>query len=158
MYLKHLLKLFEGSGEVNEYNAQQIKDLFVKRVLEKGLSKESLKVYKTALKRYYKFIGKEGILNWLNEIKTKEHIKLPIVYSVQEINNLLKEAKSIRDKCLISLLFESGARIGELLNLQIKDLTFENINNTNEGVRLLLRGKTGERSILMITSAPLIKT
>ena len=49
-----------------------------------------------------------------------------------------------RDRLLISLLAESGARVGEISSLCIRDAGFR---PDREGFALTLRGKTGERTI-----------
>ena len=66
-----------------------------------------------------------------------------------DVEFLLKYCRSLREKALILVLYESGARIGEILNLKIKDASF-----TAEGVHLNLNGKTGYRRILLIGSSP----
>jgi len=44
-----------------------------------------------------------------------------------------------RDKAFISLLYESGCRIGELLNLKIKNVEFD-----ANGAVLIVNVKTGQ--------------
>jgi len=45
--------------------------------------------------------------------------------------------------------YESGARIGELLNMRIKDVTFDDL-----GAVTMVTGKTGDRRIRLVASAP----
>ncbi|MEM2960958.1 MAG: site-specific integrase, partial [Candidatus Bathyarchaeia archaeon] len=54
-----------------------------------------------------------------------------------------------RDKAFIMALYESGARIGELGSMLIRDVRFE------EGYTALsLRGKTGARRVIVVASTP----
>ncbi|MDD2678990.1 MAG: tyrosine-type recombinase/integrase [Candidatus Nanoarchaeia archaeon] len=71
----------------------------------------------------------------------------------KDITRLISSASSIRDKTVISFLSESGCRIGELLNLSIEDLKFEQ----GDGMVVALDGKTGQRTIRMFKSVGYIK-
>lgn len=44
----------------------------------------------------------------------------------QEVSMMEQAASNLRDRLLIHLLFHSGCRISEALNLQVKDIDFEN--------------------------------
>ena len=65
---------------------------------------------------------------------------LPNTLNYDEINKLLdiKEdnAKDVRDKCMIYLMYASGLRVSELVNLNVND-----INLTDEYVRIFRKGK-----------------
>jgi integrase len=50
------------------------------------------------------------------------------------------------------MLYESGARIGELLNVELKDLEFD-----SNGVLVEINGKTGKRRIRLVESAKLLR-
>jgi integrase len=54
-----------------------------------------------------------------------------------------------RDKALISVLYESGCRIGEILSLKIRNVEFD-----NNGAVLIVNGKTGQRRVRLIHSVP----
>jgi ribosomal protein L40E len=66
-----------------------------------------------------------------------------------DVKNLINIANSVRDKAIISTLYESGCRIGEFLNVQMKDLEFDDF-----GVIMLVTGKTGPRRIRIVSSVP----
>jgi integrase/recombinase XerD len=51
---------------------------------------------------------------------------LPSVLSTSEIDKLIAEAKSKRDKAIIELLYGAGLRVSELTNLEIKQVNLEN--------------------------------
>ena len=56
----------------------------------------------------------------------KERKKLPReMLTIEEVKKLAKHTNNLRDRCFILILYESGARIGELLNLKIKDIEFD---------------------------------
>lgn len=47
---------------------------------------------------------------------------LPIVLSKQEVIDLLRNTRNIKHKAVLALLYSSGLRIGELLNLELNDI------------------------------------
>jgi len=47
--------------------------------------------------------------------------KLPEILSIQEVLRLIEVTKNIKHKTIIAMLYGSGLRIGELLQLQLKD-------------------------------------
>jgi len=49
------------------------------------------------------------------------------------------------------VLYEGGFRVGEILGLQIKHVSFD-----NNGAQIMVAGKTGMRRVRVIASAPLL--
>lgn len=74
--------------------------------------------------------------------KIKQPKTEPEILTLDEIYMLINSAKNLRDKLIIMLLYESGCRIGELLNLRKSDVIFDNY-----GAILRLNGKTGVRYV-----------
>ena len=77
--------------------------------------------------------------------------KMPRILSVEEIDALLSQpsrrnAKEIRDKAMLELLYATGIRASELINLDVNDI------NLRSGV-LYCRGNKGVRSIPVYPSA-----
>src|SRR5205823_11914414 len=54
-----------------------------------------------------------------------------------------------RDTALLSVEWETGGRIAEVGNLQIKHVV-----SVEHGYTLVLDGKTGQRSVLVVSAAP----
>ena len=80
-------------------------------------------------------------LNW-HPAKDK---KPEEIVSPEELDMLLGATRNERDKALISMLYDSGCRIGELLTLRVKDIEFDNY-----GMKLTVKGKTGVRKVRVI--------
>ena len=103
---------------------------------------------------FYKFLIFRGLVenNPAKGIKLEKTVKkLPQVLSGEEIELLLAqpditEPKGCRDKAMLELLYATGIRASELINLNIKDL------NLRSGV-LYCRGSKGVRSIPVYPSA-----
>lgn len=94
-------------------------------------------------------------LHWLNpELDTKKFVfkraysyKMPgELLSLDEVRALIQAASNTRDRVMISLLFDSGCRPHELLNLKPSDVTLD------DGLTIRFDGKTGPRRIKLITT------
>jgi integrase/recombinase XerD len=117
--------------------------------------------YKSMLKRFYKWLKNTGDeypeeVKWINSnIKRidRKLISNGELLTEEEVQRLINLADHPRDKALISLLYESGARIGEAASLQICNLSFD-----EHGVIINVEGKTGSRPIRLISSVPYLTT
>jgi integrase/ribosomal protein S27AE len=69
-----------------------------------------------------------------------------------EILKLIDHAEKLRDKALIALLYDTGARPGEILNLRVKDVK---LNRTHG--EIYVNGKTGMRRIPIVFSIPYLE-
>lgn len=115
-----------------------------------------------ALKKMWKWlynIEEKGTypkaVSWLDTSPKDKTHKLPEdLLTEEEVNKMVGVCENIRDKTFISLLYESGARIGEILNLRIKHIVFAEWG----GAYLMLNGKTGMRRVTVISSVPLLST
>jgi integrase/recombinase XerD len=67
----------------------------------------------------------------------------------QDIEKLLNICHNPRDQALIAILWETGGRISEIGNLQLKHVT-----KAQHGYTLDVNGKTGRRTPLILTAAP----
>ena len=76
-----------------------------------------------------------------------------VLLTEEEVRSLVNFCDNVRDKALVYVLYESGCRIGELLTLKLKHIQFDNY-----GAVLMVNGKTGQRRVRIINSAPLLKT
>ena len=75
------------------------------------------------------------------------------ILNEEEVEKLIKSAEHPRDKAFISMLYELGARIGEIGNLRIKDITRDEYSYLVD-----LNGKTGRRTPRIVMSDPYITT
>lgn len=54
----------------------------------------------------------------------KKDRKLPVVLSIEEVLSLIQTIKNLKHRVIIAMLYGSGLRIGELLNLELSDFDF----------------------------------
>lgn len=87
---------------------------------------------------------------WLIPKRSKDNSMMPDdLLNEAECTAMVNMAGSLQDKAALSLLSEAGIRVGELLNLKIKDIDF----NGNI-VHARLSGKTGVRILPIVKSVP----
>ena len=111
---------------------------------------------KVSIKAFYKWLyGGKVYPECVDWIKTHgfEQRKLPEeILTRDEVKKLIEAAPNPRDRALITILYESGARAGELLGIKIKHVQFDQY-----GAQVMLDGKTGMRRIRLIDSVPDLK-
>jgi len=65
----------------------------------------------------------------------------------EEIQAMIAATENPRDRALITLMAESGARLGEVVTARIRDVKF-----TERGFSLTVKGKTGTRTVPLFVS------
>ncbi len=98
----------------------------------KDLKARSLAHHITVLTSFYNFLVDEKIITnnpCENIINTKIPKKLPIYLTEDEINKLLdiplNNEYDYRNKAMLELLYATGLRISELINLKVNDVDFD---------------------------------
>jgi integrase/recombinase XerD len=119
--------------------------------------------YKVTLKKFFQWLRKREWdsreypkeVKWIRTTLKNNRKKLPEdILTKDEIRSLIQATSNPRDKAFISVLYESGCRIGEILNIKIKDITFDEY-----GAKVIIpEGKTGPRRIRLISSIPHVET
>lgn len=84
---------------------------------------------------YKRFLGKD--INLLNFNPAKQHRRLPVVYSREEIKAILDHLQGIHH-LQVALMYGSGLRSAELLSLRVKDIDFGSNN-------IFVRGGKGNK-------------
>lgn len=119
--------------------------------------------YKVTIKKFYTWLfNRENDdidewetpreVKWIKIKAPKDSKKVPSdLLTPDDIQLLTDCCRNLREKALLLTLYESGARIGEILSLRIKDVTFDGY-----GAMLGLNGKTGYRKIRIVGSTPAI--
>ncbi|NQZ84411.1 MAG: tyrosine-type recombinase/integrase [Nanoarchaeales archaeon] len=128
------------------------------------ISQKTIDLYLITIKRFYiwsynkdnfvmgkipKLVSNLQINNSSDNIKS---IAPNEVLTPQDIKNLIGGTVGARNKCIISLLYESGARIGELVACNIGS-----IEDLGKYGFIKLDGKTGERRVILVNSLPYIR-
>lgn len=105
--------------------------------------------YKLAFRKYLAYCGKDDLAALVRLPKVHGY-KLPEeLLSSEDLLALMAEGRSAHDRAFLECLYESGARIGELLSLQRKHVRMD-----SQGAILIVDGKTGMRRVRLLESAP----
>jgi len=95
-------------------------------------------------------------VEWINthiKAKDKPRIKASEILTEEEIEKLINTAETPQHKAFISMLYELGARIGEIGMLNVGD-----VNRDEYSYIVDLSGKTGHRTPRIILSDPYLTT
>ncbi len=120
--------------------------------------------YKVVLKRFYKWLAygddyhqkKEypKKISWVvSNIKARDQPKVQAsdLLTEGEVDAMIRAAEHPRDKAFISMLYELGARIGEIGGLSIGS-----IQKDRWSYLIDLKGKTGKRTPRIVLSSPFL--
>jgi integrase/recombinase XerD len=119
--------------------------------------------YKVIIRLFYKWLKPQDDpkeyppeVKWISIMIKRCERRLPgqgELLTEEDIKALLNVAKNHRDRALISMLWESGCRIGELCSLRMN-----NIEIDKYGLLITVQGKTGSRKIRLIASTEYLMT
>lgn len=125
----------------------------VREIEEKDYTDWTKHDYKLILKIFFRWFKKTEEypeeVKWIRLKVGKGHLLPEEILTEDEVKRLAECATSLRDKAFILILYESGCRIGEILSLRIRNVQFDNY-----GAVLIVSGKTGDRRVRVIASAP----
>jgi integrase/recombinase XerD len=142
-YKRDLAKYLEALEKVGITDSGEITEMVVRNfaqalVSEKGLVATSVARILAAVRGFHKFMLFEGISD--NDVSAavkppKAPKRLPKAISIQEIESLLKAAGPepddvagaadiirVRDRAILELLYATGARVSEIVNMDLDDL------------------------------------
>jgi integrase/recombinase XerD len=131
------LKKFQAFSEVHrrplkQINREHIVD-FLASLYRSGLDSRSVARHLVALRHFFRFAQGEGYIleDPAASVETpKFRMRLPNHLSTDEVNRLLEQPDTstpigVRDKAMIELLYSTGLRVSELVNLRLSDLQLE---------------------------------
>jgi site-specific recombinase XerD len=131
----HLFEVF-----INHFKGvelQTIDELQIRNYLQslviKGKSDSYINQMVNSIKFYYEVVmGMPNRFYAIDRPRKKE--TLPKVMSLEEVQLLIHNTNNIKHKCIVSLLYSSGLRRGELLNLKLTDIDSKRmVINVNQG-------------------------
>ena len=150
--------LLDFSKYLDEKKINDLKSLDEKDIInyltylkdDKKLKARSIERHITTLRMLYKYLIKNEILTNditanIDNLKLGRH--LPDVLTVDEVNDLLdikiNTVFDIRTKAMLEIMYSSGLRVSELVNLELSDI--DTYNDT-----ILINGKGSKERIVPI--------
>jgi integrase/recombinase XerD len=124
---------------------------YLRELMKKGISQRSSSRFLSALKTFFKYLILEGEIksNPISGIKGMRQVKsLPSYLTMDEVDELLSLPDlstpiGKRDKAILELMYATGLRASEIVDLKIEDLEID-------GGFIYVTGKGGKRRIVPI--------
>jgi len=152
--LSYLKRVAEYAGEqpLDEMNKSDIKDV-VQWLHDRDLADSTVETYKEITCLFWRWLNdgdEPECVAWIETNGTTANDTLPKdLLTKEDIEAQVDAAKNARDKAFIKMLYETGARIGEII-----DLTVGDIEDRQHGKKVVITGKTGSRRLPLIECVP----
>ncbi|MBR1598573.1 MAG: site-specific tyrosine recombinase XerD [Lachnospiraceae bacterium] len=103
---------------------------YILQIEKQGMSTATVSRNIASIKAFFIFLLKQGVISEdPSEVLKPPKIekKAPVILTTEEVNLLLEQPggttpKDIRDKAMLELLYATGIRVSELINLKLKDV------------------------------------
>ena len=117
----------------DEITYQDIRPFF-NYLSDKKYSKSSIARIVSSVRGFYKYLVKEEIVNdnpFLLVSAPKKDLKLPKFLYSNELESMflipdMNNPKGIRDRLILEILYATGMRVSELINIKLNDIDFKN--------------------------------
>lgn len=133
----------------NAIDPPAIKD-FLNLQAQKGLTSATIVRRLSSIYNFLLFLKDEGFYKHELEAVQRPYVRkaLPVYYTSEEIEGLLNAPninthRGLRDKAMLEVMYASGLRVSELLNLKREEVNF------NRGI-IKIRGKGGKERLVPI--------
>jgi len=150
IWLNKILKIV--NKPINEWDRRDIRRVinhFTAECNQGKITQTSVEEIKKTLKKFFKWASKSELVNWFSLKNVETKVSPQDLITQEEFEAMIRACINSRDRALISLLYESGARIGEIGSMRIKDVSFDEYG----AIVWLPRSKTVRRKIRVVYSA-----
>jgi len=152
-YLSILRKVLEWNDRVlSEWDEEDLKEVLFE-IENNGYSPQTVNEFRKTLRKFFRWIHGDEWKGLKILRGGKKDKRQPDILTEEEIERMIEAALNERDKAIIAVGYEAGLRIGELASLRWKNVLW-----TDEGARIKVSGKTGERTILIVASASYLRS
>ena len=124
-YLSHLRAFFHARRQLKpeEITEDVIRQYLLERQRNGNFSHSTQGQVLNAIKFWNEQV--EGGEKTFVELRPRREQKLPQVLSVGEIKRLLAAVDNIKHRCILKTIYGCGLRLGEVCNLQVRDIQTE---------------------------------
>ncbi len=158
-YTNDLLEFFDfvtgqGINSLKDVNKQTLR-AYIAHLMEQGKAKSSIARKLSAIRSFYRYLMREEVISAspiAATVSPKLDKRLPSFLTVEEAKRLVEspdisQPQGQRDRALLELLYASGLRVSELVNMNV-----EQINLATNEIRVWGKGSK-ERVVLIGTPA-----
>ncbi|MHC1682595.1 MAG: site-specific tyrosine recombinase XerD [Clostridiaceae bacterium] len=126
-YLKHY------EYELKNVNDKILKEYMDVQVKSKKANSSIIRCI-ISIKKFYDFLIEKKVIkvNPIIKIKKPKHVRiLPNILTIEEVESLLNapdtnSIKGLRDKSMLELMYATGLKVSELLNIKVQDVDIKN--------------------------------
>ena len=142
-YKNDLLELYDFTTDLIGITPQVVQD-YLEYLYAKKLDRNSISRKLSAIRSFYQYLQKENIVkeNYFKEISSpKKKESLPKYAKDNDLEKLFscfnkKEPLGQRNALILEMLYATGVRVGELVNIKIDD-----INRYDRTIKIMGKGK-----------------
>ena len=122
-YLNYIIKCIKiANKSPRNINGDDIRN-YLELLKNKGDSNSTLNTAYSALKFYFETILRRKFFVTIPRCKSQK--KLPEVFTQEEIRKILATIKNVKHKLMLGMIYASGLRVSEIVNLKVMDLSFQ---------------------------------
>lgn len=149
--------IFSEGVDIDDVDMQIIRN-YLSTQIEKGISKRTLCRRLSCYRHYYSFLLDKGYVHdncFVFVHSPKKEIRYPRALYLEQIETLFERNRErsdhlmLRDQVILELLYASGMRASEFVNVKIQDIDFR-----NRSIRIIGKGNK-ERIVPFTKSASL---
>jgi integrase/recombinase XerD len=126
-YLRHVVAFSQYFAKSPELlGTEEIKDYLHYIITERKLSKSYVNQVYSGLKFLYTItLNKAWEMESIPRVKKEK--KLPQVLSQTEVKDILESIRNLKHRAILTTIYASGLRVGEVVNLKISDIDSSNM-------------------------------
>jgi len=150
--------LVRNSIDVSDFQQTEIDD-FIEVLNKANLALSSINRVLSTLRSFYGYLEREHeVQNPMKDVESRKiPLRLPKALTVSEITQLIEASfnednvVSLRDKAILELLYSTGARVSEIVGINLNDISM--MKSESSEVRVIkLRGKGSKERIVPMGS------
>ena len=142
-YKNDLLELYDFNTDLINIKENGVRD-YLEYLYARGLNRNSIARKISSIRGFYQYLQSEGIIknNYFREISSpKRNESLPKYVKTSDIEKMFlcfdkETALGQRNALILEMLYATGVRIGELVNIKIND-----INMYDRTIKILGKGR-----------------
>ena len=135
-YQSDLYIFFKWLPDNSNYSFKNTKsediELFIKHLFKLGFKSTTINRKISSIKAFYTYLKKQKLIDTIpteDIIVPKQEKNLPKSISEKEVETLLNSINGssnieLRDKAMMELLYATGVRVSELVNIKVNDIDF----------------------------------
>lgn len=130
-YRNDLLELYDFTTELTKITPKTVQE-YLEYLYSKGLKRNSISRKLSSIRSFYQYLQNENIIkeNYFKEISSpKRSQSLPKYAKDNDLEKIFhcfnkEDPLDQRNSCILEMLYATGIRVGELVNIKIKDINF----------------------------------